>query len=238
MTSCSSQTRRFAPLFCLLFLLLVRVDFATDYFVDSQKGDDSFSGLSAETPWKTLDRVSNAKELAPGDSVRFRAGQVWRGTLNPVSGEKDKPITYTSYGEGKKPSFWRSTSLAKESDWQKVGENLWATRPSTVRDIGEAPNFLKGGWGLHQESGAKVAQSTAKTEKGADAFVFDCQETGTASNHIQWCNGSFSIEKGRCYRLSFDARASEPVEIPVRLMKNGAPWTGYGNAVMGSAKVS
>ncbi len=232
------RTRRLAPLFCLLFLLLVRVDFATDYFVDSQNGDDSFSGLSAATPWKTLERVSNAKELAPGDVVRFRAGQVWRGTLKPVSGEKDKPIVYTSYGEGKKPSIWRSTSLANESFWLKSGENLWATRPTTIRDVGEAPNFLGGAWGLHQESGAKVAQTTKKTENGGLVYAFDCQETGSASNHIQWCNGSFSVEKGRSYRLSFDARASEPVEFRVALMKNGAPWTGYGYVVAGNPKVS
>ncbi|MBP5622567.1 MAG: carbohydrate binding domain-containing protein [Thermoguttaceae bacterium] len=207
---------------------------ATDYYVDATKGDDSAKGTSPKTAWKTLDRVSSAEELAPGDVVKFKRGEIWRGGLSPRSGEPNKPITYTSYGDGAKPSFWRSIALDKESDWLPVGENLWATRPTSVRKIGGAGKFMSGGkWFLHQESGAKVVASTEKSASGKETRVFACESCGTASNHIQWCYSSFPIQKGKRYRLSMNVKSTKPISFSARLMKSEAPWTGYGEVVCG-----
>ncbi|MBQ9812613.1 MAG: hypothetical protein IJM54_04785 [Thermoguttaceae bacterium] len=207
---------------------------ATDYYVDASKGDDSAKGTSPASAWKTLDRVSSAKELVAGDVVKFKCGEFWRGGLDPRSGEPGKPITYTSYGKGAKPSFWRSIALDKESCWLPEGDNLWATRPTSVRKIGDAGKFMSGGrWFLHQESGANVAESIEKSESGAETHVFACECCGTASNHIQWCYSSFPVEKGKCYRLSMDVKATKPVSFGARLMKSDSPWSGYGDVVMG-----
>ena len=43
----------------------------------SNTGSDSSDGNSAETAWQTLDAV-NMASLAPGDSVLFRRGDLWR----------------------------------------------------------------------------------------------------------------------------------------------------------------
>ena len=72
------------------------------FYVDSVAGDDVNAGDSPEAAWASLGRVSNA-DLKPGDTVRFKRGGVWRGTLTPRSGAMGAPITYAAYGEGEKP---------------------------------------------------------------------------------------------------------------------------------------
>ena len=54
--------------------------------VDALHGDDQRDGLTPQTAWRSLARV-NSFELKPGDTVRFRRGQVWRGQLRPQSGD-------------------------------------------------------------------------------------------------------------------------------------------------------
>ncbi len=72
------------------------------YYVSS-----SFEGESKGTqdyPYKTLDEVNNLS-LKSGDSVLFKCGDTFEGTLNfsSIEGEDDNPITIASYGEGNKP---------------------------------------------------------------------------------------------------------------------------------------
>lgn len=218
-----------------LVLSLAPQSFATDYYVDSRAGNDEASGLSPKLAWKTLDRVADAQELQPGDVVKFKSGEVWRGGLTPRSGAPGKPITYTSYGEGSKPGFWRSVSLAEEKAWVKTGENLWATRTASVEVVGDAGDFLGGNeWGLHQESGAKVDYSIKELPNGKKTYLFKCENCGTASNHIQWIKAPFKIEKGRQYRMAMDVRASEPITIKATLMAASKPWDVYGPVILGS----
>ena len=79
------MTKRLTRAFLAAFLapLLIGVVSATDYFVDSQNGDDLAAGTSPETAWRTLGRVSDAKELQGGDVVKFKKGCVWRDGLQP-----------------------------------------------------------------------------------------------------------------------------------------------------------
>ncbi len=220
------MTKRLTRAFfvALLASLMVGVASATEYFVDSQKGDDLAAGTSPETAWRTLSRVSDAKELQGGDVVRFKKGCVWRDGLQPRSGEVDKPIIYTSYGEGEKPSFWRSTSLADPSFWTKEGENLWATRPRETRVLGPAPLKIDiAKWGMHNEADAKT-----KTSIEDGTYRIEVLHAGTAPNHIQWTYAPFAVENGKKWRLSFEARANKPANYSVSFMKSGAPWSSYG----------
>ena len=50
----------------------------TTYYVDSTIGDDSNSGTSPETPWKTLDKVT-ATTFLPGDTILLKSGSIWNG---------------------------------------------------------------------------------------------------------------------------------------------------------------
>jgi|GEM_PF-2494029 S-layer homology domain. len=71
----------------------------TTYYVDSEGGDDSSDGLSEETPWKSLAKVS-ATTFQPGDRILLKAGSEWTGEqLHPLgSGVEGSPITIDSYG--------------------------------------------------------------------------------------------------------------------------------------------
>jgi len=40
------------------------------FFVSNASGDDSFDGLSPQSPWRSLGKV-NAADLQPGDKVLF-----------------------------------------------------------------------------------------------------------------------------------------------------------------------
>jgi hypothetical protein len=73
------------------------------YYVDSAKGQDSDSGTSPNTPWKTLDKV-NATILRSGDRVLFKAGETWKGQLAPkTAGANGRSISIDRYGSGPKP---------------------------------------------------------------------------------------------------------------------------------------
>ena len=106
---------------------------ATEYFVDSDRGDDAASGTSAETAWKSLGKV-NAAAIVAGDVVRFKRGGLWRGSLVPKSGERGKPVVYTAYGTGRKPILQQSVDRSKPGDWVEVRKGLWATLPRTIPD--------------------------------------------------------------------------------------------------------
>lgn len=85
-------------------------------FYVSNNGDDSNDGLSPETAWKNLNRVSgiNAmKDIKVGDVVLFERGGEWRGKLNCLAG-----ITYSAYGEGAKP-------IINSSKRNYADEKLW-----------------------------------------------------------------------------------------------------------------
>ncbi len=89
----------------------------TAYFV-SNCGSDDNDGKDPNSPWKTLEKVSSAT-LAPGDTVFFKRGDLFRGVVKTKSG-----VTYSAYGNGKKPCFfgWKC-DLANPSLWEIVDKN-------------------------------------------------------------------------------------------------------------------
>ena len=91
------------------------------YYV-SNSGCDEQDGLSPETAWQTLSKVSSA-ELNKGDGVLFRRGDIFRGFVMTHSG-----VTYAAYGEGEKPKFYGwDRSLADPALWILVDEahHIW-----------------------------------------------------------------------------------------------------------------
>jgi hypothetical protein len=76
-----------------------------DYYIDSSNGDDNNSGMSENSPWKTLDMVSSVT-FQPGDNIYFKRGSSYEGcaTING-DGTADNPITISAYGTGDAPSF-------------------------------------------------------------------------------------------------------------------------------------
>lgn len=79
------------------------------YYVDASGNDNSAGSRSA--PWKTLHKISLTR-LHAGDSIFFRGGMIFAGTLqfsSAISGTKEHPFIISSYGHG------RATILAGNS---------------------------------------------------------------------------------------------------------------------------
>ncbi|WP_244864870.1 S-layer homology domain-containing protein [Paenibacillus sp. J23TS9] len=73
-------------------------DSGTTYYIDSTGGDDNNDGMSADSPWKSLDKV-NETTFSPGDKILFKSDGEWEGRLWPKgSGEEGNPIVIDKYG--------------------------------------------------------------------------------------------------------------------------------------------
>ncbi len=92
-----------------LFLLLNGITFTelsgATYYLDSNTGDDSRNGKTADTAWRSLE-LANRKTFQPGDHILLRAGSKWEGVaFEPQgSGSERRPIVVDQYGDGPKPA--------------------------------------------------------------------------------------------------------------------------------------
>ena len=93
-------------------------------FYISNNGDDSNDGLSPETPWKTLQKLSDSYTtlgINYTDIILFERGSVWRESI-PVAAN----MRYSAYGEGEKPRFYRSIDGTGAENWEETDtENVW-----------------------------------------------------------------------------------------------------------------
>jgi hypothetical protein len=182
--------------------------------------------LTGDHAWQSLERVNSAK-LKPGDTVRFRCGGLWRGSLKPASGDEQAPVTYTSYGEGAKPLLLGSKSRSRPEDWIQIDDGIWATLPMEYRKGEQLLDLCSSRWRHHQEAGAKVTLTHEAADGGVVVRVA-CMQSGQKSNHVQLWGPKMPIEEGTHLRLSFRARSSIPFRLPgMEVLKGGAPWTRF-----------
>jgi hypothetical protein len=75
------------------------------YYIDSQYGNDNYSGLSQDSAWQSHTKVESTI-LQPGDTVYFARGAAWIGGIQiDASGSDGSPIVFTNYGSGDLPKF-------------------------------------------------------------------------------------------------------------------------------------
>lgn len=91
------------------------------YYI-SYRGDDKNDGLSPQTPWKTLSKLSFAVQIGEGDAVLFERGGVYRGvSISCING-----VYYGAYGEGDKPAMYGSSKNYAKTKWTKDSKkNVW-----------------------------------------------------------------------------------------------------------------
>lgn len=117
--------------------------YAKHFFVDSLNGNDSNTGTAPANAWKTLARI-NSTSFDPGDTILFKRGQKWRGTLDvSASGTDNNIIKYGAYDIGPNPVIMRTRqfsnwSLYSERHSQGTTAKIW---------YGVLPG-LKNSWGL------------------------------------------------------------------------------------------
>lgn len=122
----------------------------TTYYV-AATGNDANTGRSPATPFLSLAKV-NSLALQAGDSVLFRRGDTFRGTLViRRSGSAARPIVFSAYGSGAKPILAGSVPV---TNWTNVGGNVWQAscascgptvtgvyRNDTALPLGRYPNY-------------------------------------------------------------------------------------------------
>lgn len=88
-----------------LFILAAVPAFCTNYYVDASSSGSNQGTLA--DPWKSLDDVpQNVNFFLPGDSVFFKRGLQYTGTLSiNSSGSSSAPIVFMPYGSGNAPVF-------------------------------------------------------------------------------------------------------------------------------------
>ncbi|MFO7445620.1 MAG: right-handed parallel beta-helix repeat-containing protein [Ignavibacteriaceae bacterium] len=103
----------------------------TTYYVSSS-GNDSNSGKSSTSSWKTLSKL-NSITFKAGDRILFRKGDTWREQLNiSYSGTSSSPIVFTSYGSGSDPVISGSTVL---TGFTKYSGNVWRKSASSPQQV-------------------------------------------------------------------------------------------------------
>lgn len=118
-----------------------------NYYV-SNSGDDSNDGLSPESAWATVKRVTEAS-LSPGDAVFFERGGIFREHILYCQ----KGVSYSAYGEGAKPVITGSPENgADATKWTLYGETddggkIWLYHRK-MRDCGTL--VLNGGTGVRK----------------------------------------------------------------------------------------
>jgi len=156
----------------LSFLLLILISntlVAKTFFVNSEIGNDSNSGISESKPWKTLWKV-NQQTFKPGDKILFAAGTSFEGVLKfKGSGKKGKPILVDRYGKGKKPIIhgkgWSEATLllynveyweVRNLEITNQGKEAKARRRGVVisaEDFGDCHHIVLEGLEIHHVNG-------------------------------------------------------------------------------------
>ena len=213
--------------------------YSAEYYVDALRGADSASGQSPARAWRTLERVNHAA-LQPGDSVLFRRGRVWRGTLRTKSGEEGNALRYGAYGDGEKPRILSSADLSDPSLWSRVRDGLWATPEPSFRDVEdpcpETARFASGEWFVYLEESAKGSCDERRFDDldGAEGWRVVCENPGGVATYFQLTNQGFPVRAERYIALKIRARSSKPFTLPssvLTLMMSGMPWSHYGETL-------
>ncbi len=98
-----------------------------NFYFSTLTGDDtrtSTQAQNASTPWKTISKLNSFfSSLLPGDSVLFKRGEVFYGSIVVTkSGTSSQPIIIGAYGTGNKPIISGFTTI---SGWTNLGNNIW-----------------------------------------------------------------------------------------------------------------
>lgn len=118
----------------LLLLLLAQVNASAINYYLSQKGDDSNSGTTKESPWRSLKKLNKFLLTAQSnDSIFFERGGIFPGELEIFNSN----IYLGAYGVGVMPVISGSTTLR---GWTRFRNNVWKTECRNCSE--EISNFF------------------------------------------------------------------------------------------------
>lgn len=111
----------------------------SNYFFSSSAGVDTRTAAEAQnpaTPWKSISKLNSIfSTLLPGDSIIFKSGEVFDGSITVTkSGSVTSSIVFSSYGTGAKPVINGFTTI---TNWTAIGNGVYesynANYPTAVK---------------------------------------------------------------------------------------------------------
>ena len=91
----------------------------SNYYISSD-GNDQADGLTPETAWKSLEKVSKMMaDIPAGATIFFRRGDTFKGNLQVT---KDS-LTVTAYGEGENPVLSGMDTI--QGEWTKYNNKIY-----------------------------------------------------------------------------------------------------------------
>lgn len=178
---------------------------ARTYYID-ESGNDSASGLSPSTAWRTLEKVQNhlyGGGFAPGDAVLFKRGGTYRGTLGFFrSGTAERPIFLGAYGSGAKPILSGARAV---TGWTLHSGNIYKA-PFTG-----SPKYLFAN-GARQAIARHPNTGFLRTDTGTTTHLLDSALTAPAGRYngarvvmhaVNWAFESTRVSSSAPGRLDF-----------------------------------
>lgn len=177
-------------------LLTPSIAQAEAYHVSMSTGDDTNPG-SVALPIQSLEAL-NALIFEPGDSILFKAGDVWQGMFWPKgSGTVDQPIVIGRYGTGSRPVIdgdgYQASLLIYNDDHFTI-QGLELTNEASHSDaLGETKKLdgfggVDNGWGSGRDVrfGIKVVADAGSFShfRMENLYIHDIFPTPTADEHI------------------------------------------------------
>jgi len=139
--SSTSVMRKISLVLFLSVCLYLDLPAQYSYYVDTAGIDEAY-GLTNEEAWKSLEKL-NAKTFQAGDSILFKRGGIWTGSLRPGgSGSENKRIVIGSYGDGPAPVI-NAEGMKEPDDLMSASILLYNQEYWEIRDI-EVRNFEQG----------------------------------------------------------------------------------------------
>ncbi len=128
----------------------------------SYKGDDQNDGMTPETPWKSLSRLSR---VIPNSTVLFERGGVYRGGKNPAKSN----VFYGAYGNGPKPQILGSLqNYSVPEMWKNEAKNIWIIEIEGFNNVGQ----------IIFDHGVVSAMKEIKISDLTSNYMYYCDEAG------------------------------------------------------------
>ena len=195
---------------------------AKNYYI-SADGNDANDG-SKQHPWKTLAKVTaaaandkNGGFIQPGDSILFRAGDVFQGQMRFFrSGNEENPIVISRYGVGDMPILSGSGNIPTGDYIEAIKlintshiilENIWIKNDR--KNKGDITWSTNKSYGIHiiaNKWGGISNGLTFRNLKVTDVFGIDM---------LDW-EGKFTLEWYSAYGIYFESEKNDLTVDPIQ----------------------
>jgi parallel beta-helix repeat protein len=165
--------------------------------VSSSIGNDSYSEFQAQnklTPWKSIKKINSIMQIIrPGDSILFKRGDVFSGTLKIGISGWGKNVVIGAYGEGVNPEI---IGLYKLHNWEMLQSNVWVADYNTKESF---PGLLLIDGEIQQIGRYPNAGNDSKgyipivSHKGKNQIFYDNKEL----NNVNWTGADIIVRTKR-----------------------------------------